>query len=238
MAGLKTFYDLRSRVYEANMELWNSGLVKYTFGNVSGIDREHGIVAIKPSGVPYHHLSRLDIALVNLQGEILEGELKPSSDTATHLELYKAWPDIGGVAHSHSIYATAWAQAIESISCYGTTHADYCEDYIPVTCPLRDDQLEKDYEKNIGQKIIQEFRKPLDYRKTPMVLVSNHGPFSWGDSPKKAVEHMVMLEEIAQIAYLTKMINPHIDDSHYYYKLYAKHFNRKHGKDAYYGQKR
>ncbi len=233
--------SLRNKVYEANIELYNSGLVKYTFGNVSGINRELGIVAIKPSGVPYHKLTPEMITFVDLNGESVHLEnnynpLKPSSDTPTHLELYKAWPLIKGVAHSHSTYATALAQASIIIECHGTTHADYCRKQIPVTDMLTDEEIETDYEKNTGKKIIEEFEDSFDCMDTPMILVANHGPFTWGDSPLKSVEHMVMLEEIAKLAYISQKINSEMNEYFPSEKLIEKHFNRKHGKGAYYGQ--
>lgn len=238
MAGLRMYQDLREEVYLANRELYRSGLVKFTFGNVSGIDRQYGFIVIKPSGIPYALLEPSNMVVLDLSGNVIDGELKPSSDTATHLELYKAFRNIGGIAHSHSTYATAYAQAYGGIQCYGTTHADYCITQIPVTEKLKDEEIENDYEKNIGKKIVNEFREPFDYEDVPMVLVSNHGPFSWGNSAEKAVEHMIMLEEIAKLAYLTESIRPELNDFISPDRLYEKHFFRKHGKSAYYGQKK
>ncbi|UCB46903.1 MAG: L-ribulose-5-phosphate 4-epimerase AraD, partial [Spirochaetota bacterium] len=199
--------ELREEVYEANIELKRRGLVIYTFGNVSGIDRERGIVAIKPSGVDYDTLAPENIVLVDIKGDIVEGDLNPSSDTKTHLALYREFSEIGGVVHTHSQYATAWAQAEKPLPCLGTTHADYFYGEIPCTETISDNQIEKDYEEETGIQIVHKFEN-IDYRSIKAVLVANHGPFVWGKTPADAVYSSVMLEEVARIGYLTVMINP------------------------------
>jgi L-ribulose-5-phosphate 4-epimerase len=230
MSSLK---ELQKRVYDANLELVKKNLVIFSFGNVSGIDREKGIVAIKPSGVPYEKLTPDHIVLVDLNNKVVEGKLKPSSDTKTHVVLYHSFPDIGGVVHTHSPYAVAWAQARKAIPCLGTTHADYCSSEIPCTDVISDKAIKSDYELETGNQIINTFKK-YSYQQTPMVLVASHGPFTWGTSPEEAVEHSAILEYLAMIAFYSVSINPNIcpvKDS-----LINKHFSRKHGKDAYYGQ--
>ena len=225
--------ELREEVYEANIELKRRGLVVYTFGNVSGIDREKGIVAIKPSGVDYDTLAPENIVLVDIKGDIVEGDLNPSSDTKTHLALYREFGEIGGVVHTHSQYATAWAQAEKPLPCLGTTHADYFYGEIPCTEKISDNQIEKDYEEETGIQIVHKFEN-IDYRSMKAVLVANHGPFVWGKTPADAVSSSVMLEEVARIGYLTVMINPDIGNIKR--SLLNKHYLRKHGKDSYYGQ--
>jgi L-ribulose-5-phosphate 4-epimerase len=225
--------ELKREVYEANMELTRRGLVIYTFGNVSGIDRAKGIVAIKPSGVDYAALAPEDIVLVDIEGKILEGALNPSSDTKTHLILYREFGEIGGVAHTHSRYATAWAQAIKPLPCLGTTHADYFYGEIPCTEVISDEQIEKDYEEETGKQIVRTFENN-DYRSMKAVLVANHGPFLWGASPGEAVYLSVMLEEIARIGYMTVQLNPSVGNIKR--TILNKHYLRKHGEDAYYGQ--
>ncbi len=217
----------------ANLELDRQGLVIHTWGNVSGIDRKNGVVAIKPSGVAYEHLTADRIVLVDLEGKVVEGDLRPSSDTPTHLELYREFEGIGGVCHTHSTYATIWAQACREIPCLGTTHADHFPGPIPMTEDLNEIEIASNYELNTGKAIIRRFRD-LDALRQPAVLVANHGPFTWGRSAANAVEHAVILEQVAKMAYGTLMLNPgqgHIPPS-----LQDKHFLRKHGKDAYYGQ--
>ena len=228
--------ELRQQVYEANMELPKRGLVAYTWGNVSGIDRKSGLLAIKPSGVKYEDLSPESMVILDLDGNIVEGSLKPSSDTKTHIELYKAFPDIGGIVHTHSPYAAAWAQAGEDIPCYGTTHADYFYGPVPCARHLTPEEIEADYEKGTGTVIIETFTKRnIDPNHVPAVICKSHGPFAWGKDADEAVYHAVVLEEISKMAVFTRQINAaalpvpqHVLD---------KHFMRKHGPDAYYGQR-
>ena len=224
---------LKKQVYEANMELPKRNLVTYTWGNVSGIDRETGYFVIKPSGVEYDRLTPDDMVVMDLQGNKIEGVYKPSSDTPTHLELYKAFPEIGGVVHTHSPWATSWAQAGRSIPCYGTTHADYFYGAIPCARSLVKEEIEKDYEKNTGLVIIETF-KDLNPVYIPGVLCVNHGPFTWGKDAMEAVHNAVVLEEVAKMAYQTENINVHVQSAPDIIK--EKHFMRKHGKNAYYGQ--
>jgi L-ribulose-5-phosphate 4-epimerase len=226
--------ELRKAVCDANLELQKQRLVIYSWGNVSGIDRKKGIIAIKPSGVAYDKLTPKKIVLLDLKGKIIEGNLNPSSDTPTHLELYRKFESIGGVCHTHSTYATIWAQACQEIPCFGTTAADYFYGAIPVTEPMTEEQIKNDYELNTGRQIVKCFSQ-IDPMQMPAVLVANHGPFTWGDSPAKAVESAVILEQVAMMALGTVTINPNqnpIDNV-----LLDKHYLRKHGKNAYYGQK-
>jgi|ERR1051326_7411422 L-ribulose-5-phosphate 4-epimerase len=225
---------LREEVLEANLELVRRGLVLYTFGNASGISREDGLVVIKPSGVAYERMTADNLVVTDLDGRIVEGTLQPSSDLATHLALYRAFEAIGGVVHTHSTKATSWAQACREIPCLGTTHADYFYGSVPVTCPMDASAIGSEYEWNTGQAIVECFtgRDPLHMR---AVLVAGHGPFCWGKSPEDAAHVAVVLEEIARIAYSAMVLNPSvqpISDA-----LRDKHFRRKHGPDAYYGQK-
>lgn len=224
---------LKKQVYEANMELPRKGLITYTWGNVSGIDRETGYVVIKPSGVDYEVLKSEDMVIIDLEGNKIEGEYKPSSDTATHLELYKAFTEIGGIVHTHSPWATSWAQAGRSIPCYGTTHADYFYGSIPCARSLTKAEIEKDYEKNTGLVIIETF-KEMNPDFVPGVLCMNHGPFTWGKDAMEAVHNAVVLEEVAKMAFQTEQINTHVSSAPDTIK--EKHFMRKHGKNAYYGQ--
>jgi L-ribulose-5-phosphate 4-epimerase len=226
---------LKEQSYEANMLLPKYQLVDMTFGNVSAIDRDAGIVAIKPSGVSYDVLTPADMVLIDLDGKRLEAGFNPSSDTPTHLELYKAFPTIGGVVHTHSRYATSFAQACMPVPCFGTTHADYFYGDIPLTRPLTKEEIEGWYEKETGAVIIERFRS-LDPQSFPGVLVSCHGPFSWGGTAHKAVENAYAMEIISQMAYQTRLINPSIIPVPA--PLLDKHFLRKHGKSAYYGQTR
>ena len=224
--------SLKKEVLLANIELVKQKLVIFTWGNVSGIDRKEGVVAIKPSGVQYDRLKPNDIVLVDLEGRVVEGNLKPSSDTPTHLELYKSFKGISGICHTHSKFATIWAQLNKGIQCLGTTHADHFYGEIPVTDLLTPEQL-KNYEKNIGYSIVEKFKEknPLW---VPGVLVAKHGPFTWGESPMKSVENAAILEYIAELAFCCELFskeNKIIDES-----LLNKHFFRKHGKNAYYGQ--
>lgn len=225
---------LREEVLEANLELVRRGLVLYTFGNASGIAREQGLVVIKPSGVAYETMKPSDLVVTDLQGKIVEGTLRPSSDLPTHLILYSAFPAIGGVAHTHSRAATAWAQAGREIPCLGTTHADYFVGPVPVTRPLQPSEIKKDYEANTGHAIVRRLRK-LDALKTPAVLVAGHAPFCWGKDVAEAAHVAVVLEEIATLALQTLAANPKARPLSRH--LHDKHFYRKHGSGAYYGQK-
>lgn len=225
--------DLRRAVLEANLELVREGLVLFTFGNASGISREKGLVVIKPSGVPYDRMKAGDLVVTDLNGKVVEGKLRPSSDLPTHLILYKSFPRIGGVSHTHSQYATAWAQARRVIPCFGTTHADSFHGPIPVTEELEAREIASDYEENAGHSIVRAFRD-LDYTSIPAVLVANHGPFVWGPDPLASAHNAVMLECVARMAYFTLGINSQA--SAIGRSLHDKHFLRKHGKDASYGQ--
>lgn len=225
--------QLKKDVYEANMELVEKGLVIYTWGNVSGIDRESGLVVIKPSGVDYDQLSAEDMTVVDLQGNVVEGRYKPSSDTATHIELYKKYPEIGGVVHTHSVWGVCFAQAGLSIPALGTTHADYFYGDIPCTRPLTEAEIEEAYEKNTG-KVIIETIGDKDPMAVPGIVVKNHGPFAWGKSAKGAVYNSVVLEKVAEMAYKTMTLNPSWERAPQY--LFDKHYFRKHGANAYYGQ--
>jgi len=227
------FDALRDEVLEANLELVRRGLVLYTFGNASGIDRAQGLVAIKPSGVPYEKMKSSDIVLVDMDGKIVEGKLRPSSDLSTHLVLYQAFPAIGGVVHTHSRNATTWAQAARPIPCFGTTHADYFYGPIPVTEHLRGSEIEECYEANTGHAIVKRFQG-VDPLEMPAVLVAGHAPFTWGASAAEAAHNAVVLEEIAQTALHTLAVDP--DAVPISQALLDKHFFRKHGAKAYYGQ--
>jgi L-ribulose-5-phosphate 4-epimerase len=226
--------ELREQVLEANLELVRRGLVLYTFGNASGIAREQGLVVIKPSGVPYETMKPSDLVVVDLEGKTVEGTLRPSSDLPTHLILYKAFPSIGGVAHTHSRAATAWAQAGREIPCLGTTHADYFSGPVPVTRPLSPKEIKTDYEANTGHAIVRRMKR-LDPLETPAVLVANHAPFCWGKDAAEAAHIAVILEEIAALALQTLTVNPKARPISR--ALHDKHFYRKHGSGAYYGQK-
>lgn len=228
--------DLKREVCEANLLLPKYGLVTFTWGNVSAIDREQGLFVIKPSGVEYDVLKPEDMVVVDLEGNVVEGTLNPSSDTATHLELYKAFPNIGGVVHTHSSYATSWAQSGRDIPCYGTTHADYFYGDIPCLRCLRKDEIEDAYEENTGHLIVNEFRRmERDYEAVPAVLCKNHGPFCWGKNAEDAVHCAVVLEEVAKMAMRTELINGMVHPAPQ--ELQDKHYYRKHGANAYYGQK-
>jgi L-ribulose-5-phosphate 4-epimerase len=221
-------------VCEANLELVRKGLVLMTWGNASGIDRERGLVVIKPSGVEYEVMRPEHMVVVDLEGRAVEGEYKPSVDTPTHLVLYKAWPEIGGVVHTHSHYATCWAQACRSIPCFGTTHADFAYGEIPVTDSLTPEEVAHDYERNIGGVIARRYARGLNPKHFPGVLAANHGPFTWGASVDAAAENAVILEELARMALNTIALSPEQKAIPQY--LLDKHFLRKHGSDAYYGQ--
>jgi L-ribulose-5-phosphate 4-epimerase len=223
---------LKNKVWKANLALVKYGLVIFTWGNVSAFDRESGWVVIKPSGISYDNMKASDMTVVDLNGRIVEGEYKPSSDTPTHLELYKAFPEIGGIVHTHSTYATAWAQAGKDIPNIGTTHADYFSNSIPCTRDMTIEEIQGEYEKATGSVIIERF-KHLNPLYIPGVLVKNHGPFAWGKDADEAVHNAVVMEQVAKIAFITCQINsrPEMNDN-----LIEKHFLRKHGSGAYYGQ--
>lgn len=228
--------ELKKEVYEANMMLPKYNLITFTWGNVSGIDRKSGYVVIKPSGVNYEELSPEDMVVVDLEGNSVEGKLNPSSDTATHVELYKAFPDIKGIVHTHSPWAVSFAQAGKVIPVAGTTQGDYFYGSIPVTREMRKEEIVEEYEKQTGTVIIETFQeKQIDPNQVPGVLVNDHGPFTWGTSPENAVHNSVVLEQVAEMTYHTLQLNPHgIEMSQV---LLDKHYLRKHGKNAYYGQK-
>ena len=229
------YKNLKQECYEANMQLNALNLVVYTFGNVSAVDRKNGVFAIKPSGVHYEDLKPEDIVIVDFDNNIIEGSLRPSSDTKTHAYLYKNWPNIGGVAHTHANYSVAWAQSQKDIPIFGTTHADHLTSDIPCAPPMADALIEGNYEHNTGIQILDYFKeKNLSYEETEMILIGNHGPFAWGKTAAKAVYNSKVLEVVAEMAYLTLQINPNaprLKDS-----LIKKHYQRKHGKDSYYGQ--
>ena len=226
--------QLKKEVYEANMLLPRYNLVTFTWGNVSGIDRESGLFVIKPSGVDYDKLRPEDMVVVDLDGNRVEGEMNPSSDTATHVELYKAFPNIGGIVDTHSPWATSWAQAGRGIPCYGTTHADYMYGEIPCVRNLTKEEIEEAYEKNTGV-LIAEYFKDKDYEAMPAVLCKNHGPFTWGKDAHEAVHNAVVLENVAMMACRCEMVNPQVQPAPQ--ELQDKHYLRKHGPNAYYGQK-
>lgn len=224
---------LREEVLDANLELVRRGLVLYTFGNASGISREDGLVVIKPSGVPYENMKPDHLVITNLEGSMVEGSLRPSSDLPTHLILYKAFPEVGGIAHTHSEYATAWAQARKPIPCLGTTHADYFHGSVPVTNTLGKEEIESDYEANTGHAIVRVLAQ-LNPMSVPAILVANHGPFTWGRDAKTAAHSAVILESIARTAYFTLGIDPGAPAISP--DLHDKHYLRKHGRNSYYGQ--
>ncbi|MBE8716185.1 L-ribulose-5-phosphate 4-epimerase [Cellvibrio polysaccharolyticus] len=228
-----SYVELKREVYEANMELQHRNLVLYTWGNVSQIDRARGVVAIKPSGVAYEKLKPEDIVIVDLDNNIIEGSMRPSSDTKTHTWLYRHFDSIGGVTHTHSTYATAWAQTQQAIPCYGTTHADYAYGEIPCTAVMSDEQIERDYEEETGAQITDCF-KDKNPQEVPMVIVAGHAPFTWGKNASDSVYHAVILEEIARMAYLTRTLRQDIGPLKQ--EIVDKHYLRKHGKNAYYGQ--
>ncbi|MEN6588812.1 MAG: L-ribulose-5-phosphate 4-epimerase [Proteiniphilum sp.] len=225
--------ELKQQVYQANLDLVEHGLVLFTWGNVSGVDRERNLVVIKPSGVSYDNMKAEDMVVVDMEGNVVEGRYKPSSDTPTHLELYKAFPAVGGVVHTHSTFATAWAQAGCDIPNIGTTHADYFSDNIPCTRDMTEAEVKGAYERETGSVIIERFRR-LDPLHIPGVLVKNHGPFSWGKDAHEAVHNAVVMEQVAKMAFISRQINPQLTMNKL---LIEKHFSRKHGPDAYYGQK-
>lgn len=227
--------ELRRQVWAANRDLPRRGLVTLTWGNVSGVDRASGLVVIKPSGVEYDELTPENLVVVDLDGHVAEGTLRPSSDTATHLELYKAFPAVGGIVHTHSTHATAWAQARRDLPCYGTTHADTFYGPVPCTRQLTPAEVQNEYEKHTGTVIVETFReRGIDAAAVPGVLCACHGPFTWGGDAAKAVENAVILEEVARMALLTRQVDPAAVPAPQY--LLDKHYHRKHGPGAYYGQ--
>jgi L-ribulose-5-phosphate 4-epimerase len=232
---MSSYQSLKEECFEANIKLNDLGLVIYTFGNVSAVDRARGAFAIKPSGVPYETLKPADIVIVDFDNQVVEGNMRPSSDTKTHAYLYKNWGNIGGIAHTHAVYSVSWAQSQKDIPIFGTTHADHLTEDIPCAAPLRDELIEGNYEHNTGIQILECFEeRGLSYEEVPMVLLGNHGPFTWGPTADKAVYNSKVLEAIAEMAYLTLQINPaapRLKDT-----LIKKHYERKHGKNAYYGQ--
>ncbi|MHA4811175.1 L-ribulose-5-phosphate 4-epimerase [Flavitalea flava] len=232
---MSKYKDIQEAAYKANMQLPKLGLVLFTFGNVSAADRSQGIFAIKPSGVPYEDLSPEKMVIVDFDGKTVKGKLRPSSDTLTHAVLYKHWEHIGGIVHTHSTYATAWAQTQRDIPIFGTTHADHTTVDIPCAPPMSDIMIQGDYEYQTGFQIINALQeKGLNYKEVEMILVGNHAPFTWGSTPEKAVYNSAVLESVAQMAYLTVQIRkdaPRLQDS-----LIKKHFERKHGPHSYYGQ--
>ncbi|MDD2590732.1 MAG: L-ribulose-5-phosphate 4-epimerase [Fermentimonas sp.] len=223
---------LKQQVFQANLDLVKHGLVIFTWGNVSAIDREKGLIVIKPSGVSYDGMKPEDMVVLDMEGNVVEGKYKPSSDTATHLELYKAFPDIGGVVHTHSTFATAWAQAGCDIPNIGTTHADYFSGAIPCTRDMTESEVKGNYEKETGTVIIERF-KELNPVHIPGVLVKNHGPFSWGKNAEEAVHNAVVMEQVAKMSFIAFQVNPELTMNEL---LIQKHFFRKHGPGAYYGQ--
>ena len=232
---MKKYLAIQEEAYHANKQLPELGLVMFTFGNVSVADRSLGVFAIKPSGVPYKDLSVRKMVIVDFDGKLVKGDLHPSSDTRTHAVLYKSWGNIGAIVHTHSTYATAWAQAQLDIPIYGTTHADHCTNDIPFAAPMNNDMIKVDYEYETGLQIINCFKeRKLSYEETEMILVGHHAPFTWGKTSQKAVYNAAVLEEIAKMAWLTRQINP--DAPRLKEQLIKKHYERKHGPDSYYGQ--
>jgi L-ribulose-5-phosphate 4-epimerase len=232
---MSKYQHIRKEAYEANMQLPALGLVIFTFGNVSAADRSLGVFAIKPSGVPYAELSPEKMVIVDFDGNVVKGKFRPSSDTKTHAVLYKHWEAVGGIAHTHSAYATAWAQAQRDIPILGTTHADHNTVDIPCAPPMSDEMIKGNYEYETGFQIINCFKeKGLSYEEVEMILIGNHAPFTWGKNAAKAVYNSAVLENIAQMALLTEQINP--DAARLKEALIKKHFERKHGPDSYYGQ--
>ena len=232
---MSKYEAIKQAAYEGNMRLPELGLVLFTFGNVSEADRDQGVFAIKPSGVPYEALSPDDMVIVDFDANVIEGDLGPSSDTKTHAVLYKHWEEIGGIVHTHSTYATAWAQTQQDIPIFGTTHADHLTTDVPCAPVMSDEMIKGDYEYQTGFQILNAFKeRNLSYEEVKMVLVANHAPFTWGDSAEEAVYNSAVLEQVAEMAFLSLQIrpdNPRLKDS-----LINKHYERKHGKDAYYGQ--
>lgn len=232
---MSKYQHIKEEAYLANMQLPELNLVLFTFGNVSAVDRKEGVFAIKPSGVPYPELTPNSMVIVDFDGNTVEGNLRPSSDTKTHAVLYKNWENIGGIVHTHSTYATAWAQAQSPIPIFGTTHADHLTVDVPCAPPMSDEMIKGDYEYETGFQIINHFASlGLSYKEIEMILVGNHAPFTWGKTAAKAVYNSAVLESVAQMALLTKQINPQAPNLKQ--ALIQKHFERKHGPDSYYGQ--
>lgn len=232
---MNTYKTLREEAYEANMQLPKLGLVLFTFGNASVVDRSKGVFAIKPSGVPYKNLKPEDMVICDFNAKVVDGNMRPSSDTKTHAVLYNTWDTVGGVVHTHSTYATAWAQSLFDIPILGTTHADHLISDIPCAPPMTDDYIAGDYEYMTGHQIIDCLtERGLGYRETGMILIGSHAPFTWGKDVAEAIYNSAVCEELAKMAYLTLHINPAVDPLKE--TLKKKHFERKHGKDAYYGQ--
>lgn len=232
---MSKYKELKHECYEANMQLPKLDLVVYTFGNVSAVNREEGVFAIKPSGVPYDTLRPDDIVILDFENKVIEGSMRPSSDTKTHAFLYKNWEEIGGISHTHATYSVAWAQAQKDIPIFGTTHADHLTNDIPCAPPMSDELIEGDYEHMTGQQILDCLEaKKLTYKEVEMILIGNHGPFTWGKNAAKAVYNSRVLEELAKMAHLTLQINP--SAPRLKGSLIKKHYERKHGKNAYYGQ--
>jgi L-ribulose-5-phosphate 4-epimerase len=232
---MSKFQSIKEECYEANMQLPELGLVLFTFGNVSVVDRAESVFAIKPSGIPYENLQVNDIVIVDFNANVIEGTMRPSSDTKTHAVLYSNWKNIGSIVHTHSTYATAWAQALRDIPIYGTTHADHNTVNIPCAPPMSDDMIKGNYEHETGNQIMNCFtEKDLDYNQVEMMIVGNHAPFCWGKNAKKAIYNAAVLEEIARMAWLTEQINPNVKILKQ--ALINKHYDRKHGADSYYGQ--
>lgn len=225
--------ELKEKVLKANLDLVKYGLVTLTWGNVSGVDREQELIVIKPSGIEYDRMVSQDMVIVDFNGKVIEGEWRPSSDTSTHIELYKAFQDIGGVTHSHSEYATSFAQACKEIPCHGTTHADHFSGAVPVTRFLTEDEVKKAYELNTGKVIVERFEK-LNPNEIPGVLVAGHAPFTWGNDPIDSVKNSLVLERVAKMSFNTIIINPEVSDLPKY--ILDLHYQRKHGPNAYYGQ--
>ncbi len=229
--------ELKQQVYEANMALPRMGLVLFTWGNVSGIDRQSGLIVIKPSGVDYACMRPEDMVVVDDTGRVVEGTLRPSSDTPTHVVLYNAFPTLGGITHTHSTYATCWAQAMRGIPAFGTTHADTFYGEVPCTRRLTDEEIRSDYEENTGRVVVEKFQRgKIDPQAVPAVVVASHGPFAWGKDPMSSAVHAAVLEEVARMALLTEQIAGQADPA-IQRELLDKHYRRKHGKEAYYGQK-
>lgn len=232
---MNNYQDIREQAYAANMKLPKLGLVLFTFGNASAADREKKVFAIKPSGVPYEDLSPENMVIVDFDGNTVEGDLRPSSDTKTHAVLYKHWPEIGGIVHTHSTYGTAWAQSLKPIPVYGTTHADHTTAGIPCAPPMSDEKIKGNYEYETGFQIMEHLTElGLSYTEVEMILVGNHAPFTWGKTADKAVYNSAVAEELAKMAFLTEQINRDVrpmKDA-----LIKKHYDRKHGVDSYYGQ--
>lgn len=232
---MSKYEEIRAEAYAANMLLPKLGLVLFTFGNASSADRANGVFAIKPSGVPYADLSPEKMVIVDFDGNTVDGKLRPSSDTKTHAVLYKHWADIGGVVHTHSTYGTAWAQSLKPIPIYGTTHADHTTSVIPCAPPMDDEKIKGNYEYETGFQIMEHLTElGLSYTEVEMILVGNHAPFTWGKDAEKAVYNSAVVEQLAQMAFLTEQINPQVrpmKDA-----LIKKHYDRKHGVDSYYGQ--